>query len=208
MQVKIMVAVHIMVPKDKIRRWIPSAAVKLHYFLISTINRGKRQDSGFGRFRPGKRTWTPQPFWRSLRRRKYLVRPAWTPPFQWHTLAVYWVSGRFHTIKFATVQTPSPSSFVLMLRAGNISLCLTISRSSAQLTDWLAEFVTWSQNSYFNFNCNGKQTFVTNILLNYYIILCFFPSCSLCYWPLGCWVSSQINKNWNKECRLLGWGAV
>jgi hypothetical protein len=27
-------------------------------------------------------------------------------------------------------------------------------------------------------------------------VVCFFHSCSLCNWPLGCWVSTQINENW------------
>jgi hypothetical protein len=38
---------------------------------------------------------------------------------------------------------------------------------------------------------------VTNCLA---FVLCmhFFHSCSLCNWPLGCWISMQINKNWIK----------
>jgi hypothetical protein len=26
-------------------------------------------------------------------------------------------------------------------------------------------------------------------------VVCFFHSCSLCNWPLGCWVSTQIIYN-------------
>jgi hypothetical protein len=33
----------------------------------------------------------------------------------------------------------------------------------------------------------------------------FLHSCSLCNWPLGCWVSTQINENWIEYCRVYGW---
>jgi hypothetical protein len=28
------------------------------------------------------------------------------------------------------------------------------------------------------------------------VFVSFFSSCSLCNWPLGCWVTTQVNKNW------------
>jgi hypothetical protein len=38
---------------------------------------------------------------------------------------------------------------------------------------------------------------VINCLLFYFVcVVCFFHSCSLCNWPLGCWVITQINENW------------
>jgi hypothetical protein len=52
------------------------------------------------------------------------------------------------------------------------------------------------------------------LLLRYYIVscfilvcVCFFHSCSHCHWPLCCWVSTQINENWelNYGSTVLCW---
>jgi hypothetical protein len=41
------------------------------------------------------------------------------------------------------------------------------------------------------------------LLCTLYVFVSFFSSCTLCNWSLGCWVGTQINKNFNELLLLL-----